>query len=75
MIGGNSYNDDRGYIEGDKTIYRTIKTLQDAFETNLGDSASEVSDIRNAILKVFNIALEDELDEKGNPTGKKKNLS
>lgn len=72
MIGGNSYNDDRGYIEGDKTIYRTIKTLQDAFETNLGDSASEVSDIRNAILKVFNIALEDELDEKGNPTGKKK---
>ena len=72
MIGGNSYNNDRGYIEGDKTIYRTIKTLQDAFETNLGDSASEVSDIRNAILKVFNIALEDELDEKGNPTGKKK---
>lgn len=72
MIGGNSYNDDRGYIEGDKTIYRTIKTLQDAFETNLGDSASEVSDIRNAILKVFNIALEDELDEEGNPTGKKK---
>lgn len=72
MIGGNSYNDDRGYIEGDKTIYRTIKTLQDAFETNLGDSASEVSDIRNAILKVFNIALEDELDEEGNLTGKKK---
>ena len=72
MIGGNSYNDDRGYIEGDKTIYRTIKTLQDAFETNLGDSASEVSDIRNAILKVFNIALEDELDEEGNHTGKKK---
>ena len=72
MIGGNSYNNDRGYIEGDKTIYRTIKTLQDAFETNLGDSASEVSDIRNAILKVFNIALEDELDEEGNPTGKKK---
>ena len=71
-LGGNSYNNDRGYIEGDKTIYRTIKTLQDAFETNLGDSASEVSDIRNAILKVFNIALEDELDEKGNPTGKKK---
>ena len=72
MIGGNSYNNDRGYIEGDKTIYRTIKTLQDAFETNLGDSASEVSDIRNAILKVFNITLEDELDEKGNLIGKKK---
>lgn len=72
MIGGNSYNNDRGYIEGDKTIYRTIKTLQDAFETNLGDSASEVSDIRNAILKVFNIALEDELDKEGKPTGKKK---
>lgn len=72
MIGGNSYNNDRGYIEGDKTIYRTIKTLQDAFETNLGDSASEVSDIRNAILKVFNIALEDELDKEGKQTGKKK---
>lgn len=72
MIGGNSYNNDRGYIEGDKTIYRTIKTLQDAFETNLGDSASEVSYIRNAILKVFNIALEDELDKEGKQTGKKK---
>lgn len=72
MIGGNSYNEERGYIEGDKTIYRTIKTLQDAFETNLGDSASEVSDIRNAILKVFNIALEDEVDKDGKLTGKKK---
>lgn len=67
MIGGNSYNEDRGYIEGDKTIYRTIKTLQDAFETNLGDSASEISDLRNAILKIFNIALEDEVDKEGNP--------
>lgn len=64
LIGGVMYNEDRGYIEGDKTIYRTIKTLQDAFETNLGDITSEISDFRNSILKLKNITVEE--DEEGN---------
>lgn len=54
IIGGTEYNRDRGYIEGDKTIFRTIKTLQDAYETNFSDIVSEISDFRNAILKLFN---------------------
>lgn len=58
VIGGVEYNENRGYVEGDKTIYRAIKTLQDAFETNLSDMVSEISDFRNAILKLYNVTLE-----------------
>lgn len=64
IVGNVPYNEYRGYVEGDKTIYRTIKTLQDAFETNLGDITSEISDFRNAILKLRNITIEE--DEEGN---------
>lgn len=66
IIGGVEYNEDKGYVEGDKTIYRTIKTIQDALETNLGDITSEISDFRNAILKMFGIELEDAKDKDGN---------
>lgn len=66
IIGGKAYNIDRGYVEGDKTIYRTIKTLQDAYETNFGDIVSEISDFRNAILKMYGIELEDQKDSEGN---------
>ncbi|MGL5440807.1 MAG: phage portal protein [Filifactoraceae bacterium] len=65
-IGGKVYTEERGYVEGDKTIYRTIKTIQDAFEENISDMATEISEIKNAILKMFGIELEDEVDEKGN---------
>lgn len=58
IVGGKEYNETRGYVEGDKTIYRAIKTLQDAFETNLSDMVSEISDFRNAILKLYNVTLE-----------------
>lgn len=66
IIGGKEYNENKGYVEGDKTIYRTIKTLQDSYETNFGDIVSEISDFRNAILKMYGIELEDKKDEKGN---------
>ena len=54
-----------GDLIGSKTIYKTIKTLQDAFETNLSDITCEISDFRNAILKTFGISLDD-VDEGGN---------
>ena len=76
MIGGKSYNEDRGYIEGDKTIYNTIKNLQDALETNLSDAVCEISDFRNAIMKIYGVEAEDETDSEGNvvldSTGKPK---
>ena len=65
MVGGKRYNTDKGYIEGDKTIYRTIKTIQDAFETNLSDIVCEISDLRNAILKLYGVESENEVDEEG----------
>lgn len=67
IIGGKQYNEDKGYIEGDKTIYRTIKSLQDAFETNLSDVVCEISDFRNAILKLYGWEEEQEVDDKGEP--------
>lgn len=77
MIGGKTYNIDRGYEEGDKTIYNTIKNIQDALETNLSDIVSEISDFRNAIMKIYGVEAEDEVDKDGNPvidetTGKPK---
>ncbi|CUU45546.1 phage portal protein [Clostridium beijerinckii] len=60
IVGGKEYSERRGYVEGDKTIYRTIKTIQDALETNLSDMVCEISDFRNAILKLFNARQEDE---------------
>ena len=76
MVGGKAYNEDRGYLEGDKTIYKTIKNLQDALETNLSDAVCEISDFRNAILKIYGVEAEEELDKDGNvildSTGKPK---
>ena len=66
MIGGKAYNIDRGYEEGDKTIYNTIKKIQDALETNLSDIVCEISDFRNSILKMYGIEAENEKDEDGN---------
>lgn len=67
MIGGKAYSIDRGYDEGDKTIYSTIKKIQDALETNLSDIVCEISDFRNAILKIYGVEAEDEVDKDGNP--------
>lgn len=66
MIGGKTYNINRGYEEGNKTIFSTIKTIQDALETNTSDAVCEISDFRNAIMKIFGVEAEDEKDEDGN---------
>ncbi|WP_338659725.1 phage portal protein [Paraclostridium sordellii] len=42
------------------TIYNDIKGLQDAYETNLSDISNEISDFRNAYLKLTGVKLEDE---------------
>lgn len=42
------------------TLFEDIKTLQDAYETNLSDLSHEISQYRQAYLKVFNIDLKDE---------------
>lgn len=52
-----------GDLKGSKTIYRSIKTLQDAFETNLSDITCEISDFRNAILKLYGVSLDDTNEE------------
>ena len=60
------YTDKNGYIEGDKSIFRTIKTLQDALEQNLSDITQEITDFHNAILKFYGIDIENETDSEGN---------
>lgn len=51
------------------TIYKDIKGLQDAYETNLSDISNEISDFRNAYLTISGFDLRegdaDELKEKG----------
>ena len=64
-IGGQQYSDRRGYVEGDKTIFKTIKDIQDSFETNWSDMVSEVSDFRNAIMKLYGVKTETKKDEEG----------
>ncbi len=50
--------------DADKDIlYEDIKTLQDAYETNISDLSHEITQYRQAYLKVLNI----ELDEKDLP--------
>ena len=65
IIGGKRYNTKRGYVEGDKTIFRTIKDIQDAYETNWSDMVSEISDFRNAILKLYGVCTENKRDAEG----------
>lgn len=65
-VGGIEYNDSRGYVEGDKTNFKTIKDIQDSFETNWSDMVSEVSDFRNAILKLYGVEIKNKKDKDGN---------
>lgn len=66
MIGNNKYSIKKGYVEGDKTIYRMVKTNQDAYSQTKSCMTQEIIDFRNAILKTYGIKLRDKLDEKGN---------
>lgn len=66
VVGGKSYTLDRGYEEGDKTIFATIKNIQDALETNLSDIVSEISDFRNAIMKIYGVEAKNKKDKDGN---------
>ena len=65
IIGGVQYNTKRGYKEGDKTIFATIKDIQDAYETNLSDMVSEISDFRNAIMKLYGVKTDTKKDDEG----------
>lgn len=47
------------YEKSYDTLFNDIKGLQDAFETNLSDISNEISDFRNAYLKVLGAKLED----------------
>lgn len=42
------------------TIYNDIKSLQDAYETNLSDISQEITEFRNAYLWLNNIAIKDD---------------
>ncbi|MBN1058557.1 phage portal protein [Clostridium botulinum] len=53
-----------GGIDGRKTMFKLIKSVQDALETNFADAVCEISDTRNAIMKGKNLKLEE--DEDGN---------
>ena len=65
IIGNNKYSIKKGYVEGDKTIYRMIKTNQDAYSQTKSCMTQEIIDFRNAILKTYGIKLRDKLDEEG----------
>lgn len=42
------------------SLYRDIKSLQDSYNQNLSDISSEITELRNAILAVYNISLTDD---------------
>lgn len=44
----------------DDTLYKDIKGLQDAYETNLSDISNEISDFRNAYMVLTGIDLDEE---------------
>lgn len=44
----------------DDTLYKDIKGLQDAYETNLSDISNEISDFRNAYLFISGFQIPDE---------------
>lgn len=48
-----------------ETIYSLIKGLQDAYETNCSDIVNEISDFRNAYLKITGCKIDDTPDETG----------
>jgi len=41
------------------SLYKDLKTLQDAYETNLSDISSEITEFRNAYLVLNNLALQE----------------
>lgn len=47
--------------EKDDSLYKDIKGLQDAFETNLSDIGNEISDFRNAYLKFTGCTIDEKL--------------
>lgn len=51
------------------TIFNDIKGLQDAYETNLSDISNEISDFRNAYLKIIGAQLDLEEAEKMKESG------
>jgi len=51
------------------TIFNDIKKLQDSFETNLSDISNEISDFRNAYLKIIGGELSPEDTEKMKESG------
>ncbi len=46
----------------DDTLYKDLKGLQDAYETNLSDISNEISDFRNAYLTVFGAQFDEDED-------------
>jgi SPP1 family phage portal protein len=48
----------------DDSLYKDIKGLQDAFETNLSDCGNEISDFRNAYLLFKNASIDDDQAKK-----------
>lgn len=54
----------------DDTIYKDIKGLQDAYETNLSDISNEISDFRNAYMVMSGV----EIDEEDIPKMKEKGI-
>ncbi|RXI55273.1 phage portal protein [Clostridium tetani] len=44
----------------DDTLYKDLKGLQDAYETNLSDISNEISDFRNAYMVLTGVAIDEE---------------
>ena len=44
----------------DNTLYKDLKGLQDAYETNLSDISNEISDFRNAYMVLTGVAIDEE---------------
>lgn len=53
---GVSVLSEEGWLD---TLYNDLKSLQDAYERNLGDISSEITDFRNAYLVLNNLNLQD----------------
>ena len=46
----------------DDTLFKDLKGLQDAYETNLSDISNEISDFRNAYLTILGAQFDEEED-------------
>ena len=65
MVDNVRYTNENGYIQGDKSIFRNIKTLQDGIERNFSDMVQEITDFHNAIMVIENVEDEYETDADG----------